>query len=110
MRNTEAVLITKEYIHKHRTPKGAWTKVQIEALGLQWPTKSGWINNLVGEVITPDQARRFEEGKTIRAKRPKTDADEAFKYMMKHIDRLGIEKLIKLKTTAAYHIHRISKL
>jgi hypothetical protein len=110
MRNTEAVLITREYINKHKTPRGAWTRAQIEALGIEWPAKQGWISRLDGEVITSDQARRFEEGNKIRAKRPKSDCDEAFKFMMKHIDQLGIEKLIKLKTTAVYHIHRISKL
>ena len=108
MRNTESVLLTREYINKHRTPRGAFNRSQVEALGLKWPPKAGWINNLDGEMITPDQARRFEQGRTKRAKTKRSDCDEAFKYMMKHIDRLGIEKLVKLKETASFHIHRIN--
>lgn len=68
MRNTEPVLVTKDYIMSHRTKRGSWTKAQILALGLEYPVSSGWIYSLCGETITGEMASNFEAGKNIRAK------------------------------------------
>lgn len=55
--------ITSEWINSNKTEKGAWTRKQILALGIEWPPKSGWIQALNGELITSEAARKFEEGK-----------------------------------------------
>jgi len=68
MINTESVLVTKDYIMKHRTKRGGWTRAQILALGLEYPVQSGWIYSLCGETITGEMASNFEGGKNIRAK------------------------------------------
>lgn len=54
------MLLTKDYILKHRTKAGSWTKSQIEALGLKWPPKSGWIKKLEGRFIGKYQMGVFE--------------------------------------------------
>lgn len=63
MENTK-VLVTQEYLYKHRTKNGAWTKAQILALDIEWPMRTGWLDRIIGEYITTEQARKFEEGKT----------------------------------------------
>lgn len=59
------MIVTREYIHRHKTLRGAWNKVQIEALGLKWSEKThGWIDRLEGTEISEEQAKKFEEGRT----------------------------------------------
>ena len=65
------ILITKKFIMDSRTAQGSWTKKQIEALGLSWPTAKGWIKTLTGSYITQEQARAFENGNTSFASRVK---------------------------------------
>ncbi len=54
------VLITKDYIMNNRTKKGSWTRKQIQALGIEWPPRAGWINDVTGSYITQEKARQFE--------------------------------------------------
>lgn len=96
MRSTEHVKITRNYIDDNRTARGSWTKVQIEALGLEWPPTSGWIHNLIGEVISPEQARRFEQGKDIRSSANKDVYWDVGEKIIKNVDKLTDRNLIKL--------------
>ena len=96
MRNTVQFEITKEYIHKHKTSRGAWTKVQIEALGLSWPPRQGWVNELVGTMLTPDQASAFENGKTERARKKKDSYWDLGKEIIKNVDKLTDNQLTRL--------------
>ena len=41
--------LTRELLMRHRTPKGAWTKTQMLAIGLTWPPKPGWREGVVGK-------------------------------------------------------------
>lgn len=52
--------VTREFIMAHRTVRGAWTKAQIEALGLQWPPLQGWIDSVVGQELTEAQVTQFK--------------------------------------------------
>jgi hypothetical protein len=63
------MIITEEYIYRHRTKRGAWTKAQILALGLEWPTTKGWIKSVVGKELSLDSAKKFERCNTKYAKR-----------------------------------------
>ena len=63
MENTQHV-ITKEWLDSNRTAKGAFTRKQIQALGIKWPPRSGWMQSVIGEMITHEQARQFEGSKT----------------------------------------------
>lgn len=95
MRDTEPVVITKAYIDKHKTKRGAWTKVQIEALGLEWPPTNGWKDRLVGEILNPDGARRFEQGKSMRANTKQSFWDLG-KNIIKNGDKLTDNQLARL--------------
>lgn len=96
MRSTEQFVLTKEYIHKHKTKRGAWTKVQIEALGLSWPPRQGWINELIGTTVTPDQACTFENGKNSRASPKKESQWDLGKKIIKNVDKLTDNQLTRL--------------
>lgn len=61
--------LTRTYIMKHRTDKGAWTKPQIEALGIDWPPRKGWINRVINREIDADAQKVFESKIGIRVKR-----------------------------------------
>ena len=54
------MIITRKYIMKFRTDRGAWTKPQIEALGIEWPPRKGWIDRLHGKHLSRDNQIQFE--------------------------------------------------
>lgn len=75
-------LVTREWILDNRTPKGAWNRLQIQALGIQWPPREGWIDRMDGEYIYHYQRERFEEAATIKAKkRLKKDRAAFFEWL-----------------------------
>jgi len=57
---TEYIEVDRDYIMKHRTKKGSWTRSQIQALGIEWPPRNGWIDEIVGVTISPNQQMQFE--------------------------------------------------
>lgn len=97
--NTNRVSISKDYIMKHRTKRGAWTRVQILALGIEWPPKAGWINDLEGNTISPEMAKQFEQGKVVTAKKDKQQSNEfirvgdAVAYLVKHQSKLDSDHI-----------------
>jgi len=52
--------VTRAWVMEHRTPRGAWTRDQIEQLGLTWPMRHGWIDRVSGREITEEAQQRFE--------------------------------------------------
>jgi hypothetical protein len=56
--------ITRQFILENRTPRGAWTRLQIEALGIEWPPQQGWIEAAIGRELTADQVHQFKTCKT----------------------------------------------
>ncbi len=52
--------ITREWIIAHATPKGGYTRAQLEAIGVPWPPRTGWPDRVVGIEITEQQRRIFE--------------------------------------------------
>ena len=96
----EQFIITKEWIMNNRTKRGAWTKKQIEALGLKWPATQGWINDLVGDVISSHDARSFEEGKDKikKAKKPvQPNIDKYIEYLFKNAHKLSPQQIVRLR-------------
>ena len=54
------MIVTKKWIMSHRTPKGAWTRPQIEALGIDWPPRHGWMDRAIGKTINNSERIQFE--------------------------------------------------
>lgn len=61
--------ITRQYIMDHRTERGSWTRPQIEALGIKWPPRKGWINEVVGKELSEDKRKAFEAKVSIKDQR-----------------------------------------
>ena len=40
-------MVTREEIEAARTPKGGWTRAQLEVWGVPWPPPKGWLRALV---------------------------------------------------------------
>jgi len=62
--------VTREWLKQYATPCGerrhAWTRRQIEALGVTYPPSKGWTFLVVGREITDEQRQRFEQGRKVR--------------------------------------------
>ena len=80
--------LTREYIMKHRTARGAWTRAQIEALGLEWPPLQGWIDSVVGQNITEAQGESLVVALTVLT--PKAGMRRASKTWPPHPDQLPL--------------------
>ena len=92
------MIITKDYINRHKTPKGAWNKKQINALGLEWPPTNGWINRLVGDELSTVSARIFEESK-VSNKKPdnKMSVDNCITYLIKNAHKLDAKQVVEIR-------------
>ena len=64
------VEVTKEWLDLNRSGNGAWTKAQMEALGVNWPPQKGWRKKVVGTMITDEAAHKLESerGKNATAR------------------------------------------
>jgi len=108
----EQFIITREWIFNNRTERGAWTKKQIEALGLKWPTTSGWIDELVGEAISSHNARIFEESAKIilvKKKENSLTADKCIAYLFKNVDRLSSADMVRLMNVRSKYLDQFNK-
>ena len=56
-------VVTKEWLHHWSTsPKtGSWNAQQLAVLGINFNNRqSGWLNALIGKILTDEEAIRFE--------------------------------------------------
>ena len=94
--------LTANYINSHRTAKGAFTRKQIEALGLDWPPVKGWIQRLVGTEISDKNAEIFENGRTVynsgKGNPTPSQLQSNVNFICKNIDCLTMEQLEQLKS------------
>jgi hypothetical protein len=81
--------ITRQMIHDNETEYGSWTRAQIEALGVKWPPRNGWLGKLEGSEISPENWAKFVAGREIRCTRRKIIVRNAQNCRSK-IDMVGI--------------------
>ena len=63
------MIITKDYLDRNKTTKGAYTRRQLSILGIAWPPIKGWKSLILGKVLTSDEANEFEAAKNIKPKK-----------------------------------------
>ena len=51
--------ITTDIIHAGRSKNGGWSRLQLEAIGLSWPPKPGWIESMIGCHLNPEAVQLF---------------------------------------------------
>ncbi len=58
-------LLTDALIGEIATPRGAWTREQLEVLGVPWPPPKGWRRQLVAEqrTLTDDEVDELREAR-----------------------------------------------
>ncbi len=64
---SEYFLVTEDWIVSNKTSKGGWNKKQINALGLDWPPRAGWMKLLDGTMISEEKKEIFLQAKTNKA-------------------------------------------
>lgn len=106
--------LTREYIMKFRTDRGSWTQPQIEALGIDWPPRHGWIDRLEGKEISDDNRIRFESRLGVKAirkagkqfsKQDRLFDDSKQVALKKHAERSAADQLDDEWLESIRHIH-----
>ena len=54
------MIITEEWIVKNKTPAGGYNKKQFEILGIQYPPKKGWKDEIIGLELSEKKVKDFE--------------------------------------------------
>lgn len=62
--NDQKVILTRELVEQCRSPVGGFTRATVQALGIKWPLKSGWIDHLVGVEIYRSSFEKAKDGAT----------------------------------------------
>lgn len=65
------MILTRKFIMDNRTERGSWTRAQVEAIGVEWPPRQGWIENVIGQEVPDEKAHLFAKSKTVRASKAK---------------------------------------
>ena len=68
------VEITYALFMDNRTPRGAWRRPQLEALGIEWPLVSGWMWRAIGNLVTEEQVEEFKRQRIAPSKQKKAGA------------------------------------
>jgi hypothetical protein len=53
-------IITLTWLRKHATRGAGWSRRQLEALGLPYPARAGWMQRTAGKRISQEQRSAFE--------------------------------------------------
>lgn len=86
---TEYIEVDRAYIMNHRTKKGSWTRSQIQALGIEWPPRNGWIDEIVGTTISPEQQMQFEAKLSAGRERQESQKKMKLKEAIKRVKGAG---------------------
>ena len=103
----ETFVITRNWIFDNRTPRGAWTKEQINALGIKWPATSGWIDSIIDTSISSHNARLFEEGKIKKPKEVKPHIltiDKCIEYLFKNVNRIDARQMVRIRNVESKYL------
>ena len=46
------MLITREWLEAHKTKDGGWTRQFLTSIGVSWPPKSGWAQEVIGRQLS----------------------------------------------------------
>lgn len=83
--------VTQEFLDKHKTKRGAYTKAQLELIGVSWPPKKGWKEKVIGRELTKQQEKEFIKAKNPKAVKPKVKKEKqapgVFEFEIIHLKR-----------------------
>ena len=70
--------VTEQWVRQYQSRGGGWTRDQLEAIGVSWPPREGWIRRIVGSRISGEQRERFERRLDRKAVRREMLGQELF--------------------------------
>jgi hypothetical protein len=53
-------VVTKEWLHAHKTLRGGWTEKQLAVIGVNWPPPKDWQWWVAGMTISDERRAEFE--------------------------------------------------
>lgn len=56
---TTELSITRDLLNRGKSTRGAWSKKQVECLGIEWPVEKGWAKRAIGQPISMEAAKKF---------------------------------------------------
>ena len=62
------ITVDKKFIMNNRTARGAWTRAQLNIIGVDWPPAQGWIARVTGKQITESEAEEFKRLSGVKSK------------------------------------------
>lgn len=106
------MIITEEWIVKNKTPDGGYNKKQFEILGIQYPPKKGWKDEIIGSELSEKKVKDFEnaskgllEGqKTIFQFINKTEPEKDISNSDKDTKQEKDTRLINIADISKYNI------
>lgn len=76
------ITLTRDLIHSAATSNCGFRKSQLEALGVSWPPKKGWLSKLAGTTVTQMQWDLFVHlGQGKKQKRVDTKTPLLFQFL-----------------------------
>ena len=79
------MVVTRGWILANRTTKGAWTRPQIESLGVKWPPTKGWMHTVIGSHISDSNKVIFESKATAKEVGISNELDEEHLNSINHL-------------------------
>lgn len=62
--------LTRQNLHAGKTGNGGFKRAQVEALGLKWPVKKGWLSELIGKEVSDETYSAFMAARERPDKNP----------------------------------------
>jgi hypothetical protein len=62
---SKSIVVTKEFLLKHRTINNAWISKQLSLLDVSWPPKKGWIKKVIGKKLSKEDSLLFSNYKNF---------------------------------------------
>lgn len=61
MGSNDYVLLSEAFLEEYKTKNGAWTRRQLELIGVHWPPVKNWKRKVIGRKITMMEADEFKQ-------------------------------------------------
>lgn len=51
--------LTRQHFELAKSSKGAWSRQQLQMLGIEWPLAQGWMKKIIGQDLDASVIQRF---------------------------------------------------
>ena len=95
-------MVTREEIEAARTPKGGWTRAQLEAWGVPWPPTKDWRDRIavngyeVPMRLNNRSARLIANELLIKSGRPPLSADLSYEQFATELRAITAKTVVQV--------------